>query len=73
MAKASIVSAQQQQLLRDINGKLDLLLKQAGLTYQGAVVGESPKPTKTFLVPAEPPKPAPVVEPEAVKPAKKGK
>lgn len=71
MAKASVVSAQQQNLLREINEKLDLLLEKGGIQYQPGTPGEPPKPIKTFVRPAE--QPALPAEPEPVKPAKKGK
>jgi hypothetical protein len=72
MAKASIVSAQQQQALARIEAKLDLLLKESGLTFESGVPGEPPKPTKSFAVPQAQPA-APVAEPEPAKPAKKTK
>ena len=70
MAKASVVSAKQEALLREINRKLDLLLDNAGLTVKASAGEEAPKPIKTF-VSAPPPAPAPAVEAEAVKPSRK--
>ena len=68
MAKASVVSAQQHKQLEDINAKLDLLLKNAGLTFEGTEAGEAPKPIKTFIKPAVVPS-APQAEPEVEEPA----